>query len=164
LAGLLLMPGMSMMSGAVKKKEQKFNAKSAGTTPGPCFIAQLCMLRVVQYMVANLMNSVYYRCHCYYAYHVPHWSLDANTVLFDLRSRESSWVAPSCLLADTDKRWARGLSLTLTFSYNYLISLRSAVHLALSRSLSPSRRLASAATTTSPTQQTMSFSRRMSSH
>ncbi|KAF9569218.1 hypothetical protein EC968_002656 [Mortierella alpina] len=30
LAGLLLMPGMSMMSGAVKKKEQRFNAKSAG--------------------------------------------------------------------------------------------------------------------------------------
>lgn len=30
LAGLLLMPGFSMMSGAIKKKEQKFNAKSAG--------------------------------------------------------------------------------------------------------------------------------------
>jgi Ca2+:H+ antiporter len=30
LAGILLMPGMSMMSGAVKKKEQRFNAKSAG--------------------------------------------------------------------------------------------------------------------------------------
>lgn len=33
LAGILLMPGMSMMSGAVKKKEQKFNAKSAGKIP-----------------------------------------------------------------------------------------------------------------------------------
>ncbi|KAF9404247.1 hypothetical protein BGZ94_004272 [Podila epigama] len=32
LAGLLLMPGFSMISGAVKKKEQKFNAKSAGVT------------------------------------------------------------------------------------------------------------------------------------
>lgn len=30
LAGILLMPGISMISGAVKKKEQRFNAKSAG--------------------------------------------------------------------------------------------------------------------------------------
>jgi len=32
LAGVLLMPGMSMVSGALLKKEQKFNAKSAGVT------------------------------------------------------------------------------------------------------------------------------------
>ncbi|EGO23613.1 hypothetical protein SERLADRAFT_438928 [Serpula lacrymans var. lacrymans S7.9] len=32
LAGVLLMPGMSMCSGALRKKEQKFNAKSAGVT------------------------------------------------------------------------------------------------------------------------------------
>ncbi|KAF9236525.1 hypothetical protein BU15DRAFT_49908 [Melanogaster broomeanus] len=32
LAGVLLMPGMSMCAGALKKKEQKFNAKSAGVT------------------------------------------------------------------------------------------------------------------------------------
>ncbi|WVQ85360.1 calcium/proton exchanger [Cryptococcus sp. DSM 104549] len=32
LAGVLLMPGASMCSGAMKKKEQKFNAKSAGVT------------------------------------------------------------------------------------------------------------------------------------
>ncbi|EJC97966.1 uncharacterized protein FOMMEDRAFT_162309 [Fomitiporia mediterranea MF3/22] len=32
LAGVLLMPGTSMCSGAVRKKEQKFNAKSAGVT------------------------------------------------------------------------------------------------------------------------------------
>ncbi|KAF9013380.1 hypothetical protein BDQ17DRAFT_1419537 [Cyathus striatus] len=32
LAGVLLMPGMSMCSGAVRKKEFKFNAKSAGVT------------------------------------------------------------------------------------------------------------------------------------
>jgi Ca2+:H+ antiporter len=30
LAGVLLMPGCSMISGAVKRKEQRFNAKSAG--------------------------------------------------------------------------------------------------------------------------------------
>lgn len=30
LAGVLLMPGCSMLSGAVKRKEQRFNAKSAG--------------------------------------------------------------------------------------------------------------------------------------
>lgn len=32
LAGVLMMPGASMCSGAFKKKEQKFNAKSAGVT------------------------------------------------------------------------------------------------------------------------------------
>lgn len=32
LAGVLLMPGMSMCSGAIRKKEMKFNAKSAGVT------------------------------------------------------------------------------------------------------------------------------------
>lgn len=32
LAGVLLMPGCSMVSGAVRQKEQKFNAKSAGVT------------------------------------------------------------------------------------------------------------------------------------
>lgn len=32
LAGVLLMPGVSMCSGALKRKEQKFNAKSAGVT------------------------------------------------------------------------------------------------------------------------------------
>ncbi|KAI0720559.1 hypothetical protein C8T65DRAFT_715946 [Cerioporus squamosus] len=32
LAGVLLMPGMSMVSGALRRKEMKFNAKSAGVT------------------------------------------------------------------------------------------------------------------------------------
>jgi Ca2+:H+ antiporter len=32
LAGVLLMPGMSMCSMALRRKEQKFNAKSAGVT------------------------------------------------------------------------------------------------------------------------------------
>jgi Ca2+:H+ antiporter len=32
LAGVLLMPGVSMCSGALRRKEQKFNAKSAGVT------------------------------------------------------------------------------------------------------------------------------------
>ena len=32
LAGVLLMPGASMVSGAFRRKEQKFNAKSAGVT------------------------------------------------------------------------------------------------------------------------------------
>lgn len=32
LAGVLLMPGLSMCSGALKRKEQRFNAKSAGVT------------------------------------------------------------------------------------------------------------------------------------
>lgn len=30
MAGVLLMPGCSMVSGGIKRKEQRFNAKSAG--------------------------------------------------------------------------------------------------------------------------------------
>jgi hypothetical protein len=41
LAGVLLMPGMSMCGGAVRRKEQKFNAKSAGVTSTMALIGVL---------------------------------------------------------------------------------------------------------------------------
>ncbi|KAF9358747.1 hypothetical protein BGX26_001020 [Mortierella sp. AD094] len=55
LAGLLLMPGTSMMSGAVKKKEQKFNAKSAGVT------ATMLIMSLIGVLTPTLFYSIYGR-------------------------------------------------------------------------------------------------------
>ncbi|KAG0041382.1 hypothetical protein BGZ83_001885 [Gryganskiella cystojenkinii] len=55
LAGLLLMPGLSMMSGAVKKKEQKFNAKSAGVT------ATMLIMSLIGVLTPTLFYSIYGR-------------------------------------------------------------------------------------------------------
>ncbi|KAF9298380.1 hypothetical protein BGZ74_009393 [Mortierella antarctica] len=55
LAGLLLMPGFSMMSGALKKKEQKFNAKSAGVT------ATMLIMSLIGVLTPTLFYSIYGR-------------------------------------------------------------------------------------------------------
>ncbi|KAF9425742.1 hypothetical protein BGZ94_007270 [Podila epigama] len=55
LAGLLLMPGVSMMSGALKKKEQKFNAKSAGVT------ATMLIMALIGVLTPTLFYSIYGR-------------------------------------------------------------------------------------------------------
>ncbi|GJJ70098.1 Ca2+:H+ antiporter [Entomortierella parvispora] len=55
LAGLLLMPGLSMMSGAVKKKEQRFNAKSAGVT------ATMLIMSLIGVLTPTLFYSIYGR-------------------------------------------------------------------------------------------------------
>ncbi|KAG0001474.1 hypothetical protein BGZ79_004605 [Entomortierella chlamydospora] len=55
LAGLLLMPGVSMMSGAVKKKEQKFNAKSAGVT------ATMLIMSLIGVLTPTLFYNIYGR-------------------------------------------------------------------------------------------------------
>ncbi|KAF9931632.1 hypothetical protein FBU30_009808 [Linnemannia zychae] len=55
LAGLLLMPGVSMMSGAVKKKEQKFNAKSAGVT------ATMLIMSLIGVLTPTLFYTIYGR-------------------------------------------------------------------------------------------------------
>ncbi|KAK3833884.1 MAG: Sodium/calcium exchanger protein-domain-containing protein [Linnemannia elongata] len=55
LAGLLLMPGFSMMSGAIKKKEQKFNAKSAGVT------ATMLIMSLIGVLTPTLFYTIYGR-------------------------------------------------------------------------------------------------------
>ncbi|KAF9114392.1 hypothetical protein BGX27_010941 [Mortierella sp. AM989] len=55
LAGLLLMPGFSMMSGAIKKKEQKFNAKSAGVT------ATMLIMSLIGVLTPTLFYNIYGR-------------------------------------------------------------------------------------------------------
>ncbi|KAK3812301.1 MAG: Sodium/calcium exchanger protein-domain-containing protein [Benniella sp.] len=55
LAGLLLMPGVSMMGGAVKKKEQKFNAKSAGVT------ATMLIMSLIGVLTPTLFYNIHGR-------------------------------------------------------------------------------------------------------
>ncbi|KAI0237050.1 hypothetical protein L0F63_000666 [Massospora cicadina] len=53
LAGLLLMPGFSMIGGAIKKKQQRFNAKSAGVT------STMLIMSVIGVFVTTLFYSTY---------------------------------------------------------------------------------------------------------
>jgi Ca2+:H+ antiporter len=53
LAGVLLMPGCSMLSGAVKQKEQKFNAKSAGVT------ATMMIMAIIGALTPTLFYQMY---------------------------------------------------------------------------------------------------------
>ncbi|KAF9953845.1 hypothetical protein BGZ70_000098 [Mortierella alpina] len=66
LAGLLLMPGMSMMSGAVKKKEQRFNAKSAGKCRSEHMdifgvTATMLIMSLIGVLTPTLFYSIYGR-------------------------------------------------------------------------------------------------------
>jgi Ca2+:H+ antiporter len=90
LAGLLLMPGFSMMSGAIKKKEQKFNAKSAGKSvvPRPCVENSLCLTCIVTFF--NNPRFCLNRCNCHDADHVANRSPDAHSVLYNLRTGKTS--------------------------------------------------------------------------
>ncbi|KZT11976.1 uncharacterized protein LAESUDRAFT_776211 [Laetiporus sulphureus 93-53] len=53
LAGVLLMPGVSMCSGAVRTKEQKFNAKSAGVT------SMLLIMAFIGTLAPTLFYQIY---------------------------------------------------------------------------------------------------------
>ncbi|KAJ4481909.1 hypothetical protein J3R30DRAFT_3699180 [Lentinula aciculospora] len=53
LAGVLLMPGMSMMSSALRRKEVKFNAKSAGVT------SMMLIMAIVGALTPTLFYQVY---------------------------------------------------------------------------------------------------------
>lgn len=88
LAGLLLMPGFSMMSGAIKKKEQKFNAKSAGkyTVLSTWMKRILCTDRGINIHLRFPTN----RCYCHDADHVAYRSPDTYFVLYNLRTGKIS--------------------------------------------------------------------------
>ncbi|KAI9292139.1 hypothetical protein K502DRAFT_295832 [Neoconidiobolus thromboides FSU 785] len=53
LAGLLLMPGFSMIGGALKKKQQRFNAKSAGVT------STMLIMSLIGVFTPTLFYSIY---------------------------------------------------------------------------------------------------------
>ena len=53
LAGVLLMPGMSMCSMALRRKEQTFNAKSAGVT------SMMLIMAIIGALTPTLFYQVY---------------------------------------------------------------------------------------------------------
>ncbi|CAG8516695.1 5516_t:CDS:2 [Ambispora gerdemannii] len=53
MAGVLLMPGISMVSGAFKRKEQKFNAKSAGVT------STMLIMAIIGALTPTLFYQIY---------------------------------------------------------------------------------------------------------
>lgn len=61
LAGVLLMPGASMCSGAVRRKEQKFNAKSAGVTSTMLIMA----------IIGTLTPTMFYQTYGTFQLHCP---------------------------------------------------------------------------------------------
>lgn len=60
LAGVLLMPGASMCSGAFKRKEQKFNAKSAGVT------STMLIMAIIGTLTPTMFYQTYgsFQLHC----------------------------------------------------------------------------------------------------
>lgn len=55
LAGVLLMPGMSMVGGAMRRKEQKFNARSAGVT------STMLIMAIIGILTPTLFYEIYGR-------------------------------------------------------------------------------------------------------
>ncbi|CAD6585351.1 MAG: hypothetical protein CYPHOPRED_003058, partial [Cyphobasidiales sp. Tagirdzhanova-0007] len=53
LAGVLLMPGLSMIGGAVRRKEQRFNAKSAGVT------STMLIMAIIGILTPTLFYEIY---------------------------------------------------------------------------------------------------------
>lgn len=53
LAGVLLMPGLSMISGAVRRKEQRFNARSAGVT------STMLIMAIIGILTPTLFYQIY---------------------------------------------------------------------------------------------------------
>ncbi|KAG0140102.1 hypothetical protein CROQUDRAFT_53765 [Cronartium quercuum f. sp. fusiforme G11] len=53
LAGVLLMPGMSMIGGSVRRKEQKFNARSAGVT------STMLIMAIIGALTPTLFYEIY---------------------------------------------------------------------------------------------------------
>lgn len=60
LAGVLLMPGMSMISGALKRKTQRFNAKSAGVT------STMLIMAIIGTLTPTMFYQTYgsFQIHC----------------------------------------------------------------------------------------------------
>ena len=53
LAGVLLMPGLSMCSGATRRKEQRFNARSAGVT------STMLIMAIIGILTPTLFYQIY---------------------------------------------------------------------------------------------------------
>ncbi|TCD64527.1 hypothetical protein EIP91_003994 [Steccherinum ochraceum] len=85
LAGVLLMPGMSMCSGALRRKEQKFNAKSAGVTS---------MLLIMAF-IGTLTPTLFYQTY-------GSFQLICDGCPANLNSKDAPWVCQHCYYEHPD--------------------------------------------------------------
>ncbi|KAJ7242818.1 hypothetical protein B0H12DRAFT_839256 [Mycena haematopus] len=79
LAGVLLMPGMSMCSSALRRKEQKFNAKSAGVTS----------MMLIMAIIGTLAPTLFYQTY-------GNFQLICTGCPSDPRDKDAPWVCDSC--------------------------------------------------------------------
>ncbi|CAK5284348.1 unnamed protein product [Mycena citricolor] len=86
LAGVLLMPGMSMCSGAFRRKEQRFNAKSAGVTS----------MMLIMAIIGTLAPTLFYQT---YGNVIP---ADLHRLSFRTHSSDMPWVCDSCYYKHPD--------------------------------------------------------------
>ncbi|ORX35412.1 hypothetical protein BD324DRAFT_632740 [Kockovaella imperatae] len=87
LAGVLLMPGASMCSGALKKKEQKFNAKSAGVTSTMLIMA----------IIGTLTPTMFYQTYGSFELHCSGCPAKHGQI-----HAEEAWKCTSCVYEHPD--------------------------------------------------------------
>lgn len=105
LAGVLLMPGVSMCSGALKRKEQKFNAKSAGVTSTMLIMA----------IIGTLTPTLFYQTYGNVRFHRLRLSIDRSCSVFvpqfqlicdgcpdHLSSLDAPWTCKHCAYKHPD--------------------------------------------------------------
>lgn len=79
LAGVLFMPGLSMMAGAVRRKEQRFNARSAGVT------STMLIMAIIGILTPTLFYQIY-----------GNFELECIGCPADVRVREDHWRCERC--------------------------------------------------------------------
>ncbi|ODO11891.1 calcium/proton exchanger [Cryptococcus amylolentus CBS 6273] len=94
LAGVLLMPGASMCSGALKKKEQKFNAKSAGVTSTMLIMA----------IIGTLTPTMFYQTYGSFELHCEGCPAPTNSTTghTTLMKPEDVWMCNHCYYEHPD--------------------------------------------------------------
>ncbi|KAJ7644329.1 hypothetical protein FB45DRAFT_1115394 [Roridomyces roridus] len=85
LAGVLLMPGMSMCSSALRRKEQKFNAKSAGVTS----------MMLIMAIIGTLTPTLFYQTY-------GNFQLICTGCPTGPRTRDQPWVCDACYYKHPD--------------------------------------------------------------
>ncbi|KAJ7202806.1 hypothetical protein GGX14DRAFT_652913 [Mycena pura] len=85
LAGVLLMPGMSMCSSAIRRKEQKFNAKSAGVTS----------MMLIMAIIGTLTPTLFYQTY-------GNFQLMCTGCPTGPRTDDMPWICDSCYYKHPD--------------------------------------------------------------
>nr|GAT59679.1 predicted protein [Mycena chlorophos] len=85
LAGVLLMPGMSMVSSALRRKEQKFNAKSAGVTS----------MMLIMAIIGTLAPTLFYQTY-------GNFQLICSGCPTGPRTGDMPWICDSCYYQHPD--------------------------------------------------------------